>query len=65
MGFKKMKAGNYDDAIKDYQAVEANYPYGKYTTQAQLNTIYCKLGRASRAWDRACLFFWGLGRIWR
>ena len=32
--------GNYDDAIKYYEMLEARYPYGTYASQAQLDVAY-------------------------
>lgn len=39
-GYKAMKSGNYESAQADFQSLEAHYPFGDYTEQAQLNAIY-------------------------
>lgn len=39
-GQKLMLKGNYDEAIKHFNVLEARYPFGKYSRQVQLNTIY-------------------------
>jgi len=36
----KLKASQYDMAIQLLQAIEANYPFGRYAEQAQLELIY-------------------------
>ena len=36
----KLEAGNYRTAIADLEAMEARYPYGRYSEQAQLELIY-------------------------
>lgn len=33
-------AGNYDEAVKYYQKLEARFPYGRYAQQAQLELAY-------------------------
>ncbi|MCP4695672.1 MAG: outer membrane protein assembly factor BamD [Gammaproteobacteria bacterium] len=35
-----LEAGNYETAIKYYEALEARYPLGRYAQQAQLDIIY-------------------------
>ncbi len=35
-----MADGNYDQAIKFYEKLEARYPYGRYAQQAQIETAY-------------------------
>jgi outer membrane protein assembly factor BamD len=34
------RAGDYEVAIKNYETLEAKYPFGRYAEQAQLNTAY-------------------------
>ena len=36
----ELQSGNYEKAIKFFEALEARYPYGKYAQQAQLEIIY-------------------------
>ena len=35
-----MDAGQYDSAIKNYETLEARFPYGRYAEQAQLEVAY-------------------------
>ena len=35
-----MQDGRYDKSVEYYQALEARYPFGSYSDQAQLNIIY-------------------------
>lgn len=46
-----MQKENYSDAIKDFEALEARYPYGIYSTDAQLAlaTAYHKKGEKALA----------------
>lgn len=37
---KELDAGNYEKAIKRYEALQARYPYGKYSQQAGLELAY-------------------------
>jgi outer membrane protein assembly factor BamD len=37
---EKLEAGNYRPAIDDLEAMEARYPYGRYSEQAQLELVY-------------------------
>ncbi len=37
---EKLEDGNYPAAIKLYEGLEARYPYGRYSQQAQLETAY-------------------------
>jgi outer membrane protein assembly factor BamD len=37
---KELDAGNYENAIKQYEALQARYPYGKYSQQAGLELAY-------------------------
>ena len=37
---KAQDRGDYSSAVRDYQDLEAMYPYGPYAEQAQLNTAY-------------------------
>ena len=36
----KLQAGNFRPAITDLEAMEARYPYGRYSQQAQLELVY-------------------------
>jgi outer membrane protein assembly factor BamD len=36
----EMKSGNYEHAIKLYEALETRYPFGKYAAQTQLDVAY-------------------------
>lgn len=36
----KLEAGNYRPAIEDLEAMEARYPYGRYSKQAKLELVY-------------------------
>lgn len=38
----KMEAGAWADAIKNFEQLEARYPYGRYTEQAQLEVGYAQ-----------------------
>jgi outer membrane protein assembly factor BamD len=35
-----LREGNYDKAIKNYEKLEARYPYGRYAAQSQLDIAY-------------------------
>lgn len=35
-----LREGNYDKAIKNYELLEARYPYGQYAAQSQLDIAY-------------------------
>lgn len=37
---KQMSEGNWTEAIKNFEKLEARYPYGRYTEQAQLDIAY-------------------------
>jgi len=37
---ESMDAGQYDTAIKNYETLEARFPYGRYAEQAQLEIAY-------------------------
>ena len=37
---RRMKAGNYFGAIDSLTAIETQYPFGKYSEQAQVELIY-------------------------
>ena len=37
---EKMQSGDYETAIKHFEALEARYPYGRYAEQAQLEIAY-------------------------
>ena len=41
-----LKAGNYGVAVSGYEALESQYPVGRYTEQAQLEVIYGKYKQA-------------------
>lgn len=38
----KMEGGAWGDAIKNFEQLEARYPYGRYTEQAQLEVAYAQ-----------------------
>jgi outer membrane protein assembly factor BamD len=46
-----LEAGNYERAVKGYEALEARYPYGAYAQQAELEMAYAqyKQGEATNA----------------
>ena len=54
-GKKALDAGNYTFAIRYYQALQSNYPYGEYTEQAKLDMIfaYDKSGQIEEAIEAA------------
>ena len=37
---EKLNDGNYTEAVRLYEGLEARYPYGRYAQQAQLETAY-------------------------
>jgi outer membrane protein assembly factor BamD len=39
-GQKLMLAGNYSEAIKHFNVLDARYPFGRYSRQSQLDSIY-------------------------
>lgn len=39
---EKMAAGSWGDAIKNFEQLEARFPYGRYTEQAQLEVAYAQ-----------------------
>jgi outer membrane protein assembly factor BamD len=39
-GEAALKAGNYKDAIEYFEGLEARYPYGRYSEQAQMEIAY-------------------------
>lgn len=39
-GMEQMKNGNYDKAIKSFEALQSHFPYGRYAQQAQLEMAY-------------------------
>lgn len=43
----KLEDGNYRPAIADLEAMEARYPYGRYSEQAQLELVYATIAAAS------------------
>lgn len=47
----ELTSGNYDQAIKYYESLEARYPYGAYSQQAQIESAYAyfKQGEAASA----------------
>jgi outer membrane protein assembly factor BamD len=47
----ELNSGNYDQAIKYYEALEARFPYGSYSQQAQIEAAYAyfKQGEAASA----------------
>jgi outer membrane protein assembly factor BamD len=40
-GHKSMEAGNFSNAIRFYEGLEARFPFSNETKQAQLDLIYC------------------------
>lgn len=38
---EEMDSGNWQAAIKAYEALEAKYPFGRYAQQAQIDIAYC------------------------
>jgi len=53
----ELTAGNYEAAIKGYEALEARFPYGRFAQQAQLDTAYAyyrqgNVAEATAACDR-------------
>jgi len=40
-GTKAMDSGNFNNAIRYFEALEARYPFSNETKQAELNLIYC------------------------
>src|SRR5437868_4941959 len=53
----KLMEGNYDEAIKLFEALQGRYPYGRYAEQAQLEIAYAQYkydepGLALAACDR-------------
>jgi outer membrane protein assembly factor BamD len=57
-GGKSMNSGNYRNAIRYYEALEARYPFSNQSKQAQLNLIYCyyRNGEPESAIDAAIQF---------
>ena len=47
----ELNSGNYEQAIKYYETLEARYPYGAYSQQAQMESAYAyfKQGEAASA----------------
>jgi len=47
----ELNSGNYEQAIKYYETLEARYPYGAYSQQAQIESAYAyfKQGEAASA----------------
>ncbi|MDO8413424.1 MAG: outer membrane protein assembly factor BamD [Gallionellaceae bacterium] len=39
-GMEHMKNGEYEKAIKSFEALQSHFPYGRYAQQAQLETAY-------------------------
>jgi outer membrane protein assembly factor BamD len=58
MGQKNIKDGKYANAIKDYEALEARFPYGEYADKSQLAIIYAhyKKGEMEQAMAAADRF---------
>ena len=44
-----LDSGAYDQAIKLYETLEARFPYGRYSQQAQLEIAYCHWKDSERA----------------
>lgn len=53
-----MNSGNFDNAIKYFENLEARYPFSNQTKQAQLDLIYCyfKAGKRELTIDSATQF---------
>lgn len=45
----EMNSGNYDAAVKAFEALEARYPYGRYAQQAQLQIAYAQYKQQNTA----------------
>ena len=39
---EELDSGNYNGAVKGYEALEAKFPFGRYAQQAQLDTAYAQ-----------------------
>ena len=48
---EELQSGNFEKAVKNYEALEARYPYGPYAQQAELEMAYAqyKQGEATNA----------------
>ena len=51
---EKMQSGDYETAIKHFEALEARYPYGRYAEQAQLEIAYAYYKYDEPALPRRC-----------
>lgn len=40
IGVKQMQAGNYDKAVKDFNAIQETYPYSTWSTHAEILAAY-------------------------
>lgn len=40
-GKQRVQQGKFTDAIKDFQSLEVNYPYGIYVDRAKLSLVHC------------------------
>ena len=45
----EMNSGNYEAAVKAYEALEARYPYGRYAQQANLQIAYAQYKQRNAA----------------
>jgi outer membrane protein assembly factor BamD len=57
-GSKALKSGNYQDAVKDFEALTARYPFTPQSRQGRLDIIYAyyKIGEKESAKDAAETF---------
>ena len=44
-----LESGNYEKAVKDYEALEARYPYGAFAQQAELEMAYAQYKQGESA----------------
>lgn len=44
-----LESGNFERAVKDYEALEARYPYGPYAQQAELEMAYAQYKQGESA----------------
>ena len=45
----ELTSGNYEQAIKYYESLEARYPYGRFAQQAQLEVAYAYFKQSEQA----------------
>ncbi|HYT86753.1 MAG TPA: tetratricopeptide repeat protein, partial [Burkholderiales bacterium] len=46
---ESLDSGQYDLAIKHYETLEARFPYGRYSQQAQIETAYAYYKQSEQA----------------